>query len=64
MTITIDYNGSKAECILYGCIPTTKYPFVSPYKHYNFNDADPYSQAYALSAFECIKKQFERQKKQ
>lgn len=46
MKIEIDYNGAFAVCRIE--------PMEEPGKMVNFNEADTYSQNYALSAFRCI----------
>ena len=61
MRITIDYNGTFAECKLTGCIPTASDPDVDPFKTYNFNEADKMSQIFALSAFDTIKQHWKRE---
>ena len=55
MRIEIDYNGSFAVCKISDAN--------DPDKMVNFNDADQMSQIYALSAFDCVKRHWERERK-
>jgi hypothetical protein len=55
MKITIDYNGSFAICNVTD--------FHNPLRWVNFNEADRMTQAYALSAFDCIREHFQRETK-
>ena len=55
MKIEIDYNGAFAVCNIE--------PMDEPGKMVNFNDADTKSQTYALSAFQTIKEQWQREQR-
>ena len=55
MKIEIDYNGALAVCRIE--------PMDEPGKMVNFNDADTKSQTYALSAFQTIKEQWQREQR-
>ena len=55
MKIEIDYNGAFAVCNIE--------MMEDPGKMVNFNDADTKSQTYALSAFQTIKKHWQREQR-
>lgn len=54
MKIEIKYNGATAVCRIE--------PMDKPGKMVNFNNADPKSQAYAISAFQAIKDHWQRER--
>ena len=56
MKIQIDYDGSTAKCLI------TEF-HGHPDMFVNFNNADEYSQIYAMGAFQNIIKQWEREHK-
>lgn len=54
MKIEIKYNGATPVCRIE--------PMDKPGKMVNFNNADPKSQAYAISAFQAIKEHWQRER--
>ena len=56
MKIQIDYNGSKADCII-----TTVYGH--PDMFVDFNNADEFSQVHAMNAFKSIIENWEKGRK-
>ena len=57
MKINIDYDGSKADCLI-----TTIYGH--PYMFVDFNNADEFSQVYAMNAFKSIIENWDRERKE
>ena len=62
--VDIDYDGSTAICKVQGCIPSAQDPNVDPYKWYDFNEADRWSQLKVLNAFRTIEKNWQREQQE